>query len=48
MIAGLCKYTDLTDGTLNLADVADMNDILDVTEENQARLYEAMKVKQRG
>jgi hypothetical protein len=43
MIAGYCKYTDLIDGTLDIVDVADMNYILDVMEENQARYRKALK-----
>jgi len=42
---GLCKYESLMDGTLSLADVALMNDFLDVKEENEHRYYEASKEK---
>lgn len=34
---GLCKYESLIDGTLGLEDVAIMNDIIAVREENKAR-----------
>jgi hypothetical protein len=34
---GLCKYESLIDGTVDLADVARMNDWLDVRDENQER-----------
>lgn len=37
---GLCRYESLKDGTLDLADVALMNDALDVEEENQRRIEE--------
>ncbi len=33
----------MLDGTLSLADVADMNDALDVSEENQARMRKALE-----
>lgn len=32
----LCKYESLIDGTLGLADIALMNDALDVREDNMA------------
>jgi hypothetical protein len=39
MLAGHCSYTDLVRGTdLDLADVARMNDALDVEAENARRL----------
>lgn len=37
---GLCRYESLKDCTLDLADIALMNDALDVEEENQRRLSE--------
>jgi hypothetical protein len=40
---GLCKYESLLDCTLSLADIALMNDALDVQEENEARYQEANK-----
>jgi len=36
---GMCRYSELKDGTLDLADVAVMNDMLMVRRENQ-RIYE--------
>jgi hypothetical protein len=36
---GLCKYESLLDCTLSLADIAFMNDALDVREENKAIAY---------
>lgn len=38
VIDGLCKYESLIDGTLDLADVAKMNEALDVRAENE-KLY---------
>ncbi len=39
LLAGMCKYESLEDGTLDLAAVADMNDMLIARNINQ-RLYE--------
>jgi hypothetical protein len=36
VIRGLCRYESLKDGTVDLADIALLNDALDVMEENQA------------
>lgn len=38
---GWCKYESLIDGTLDISDIALMNDALDVLEENRARAHEA-------
>lgn len=38
VLAGMCKYESLLDGTLGLEDVAMMNDALDVQAENERRL----------
>ena len=40
-LRGLCRYESLVDGTLGLADVALMNDALDVQDENDMRMREA-------
>jgi len=45
VFAGCIKYESLIDGTLDLADVALLNDALDVQQENQDRLSDA---QQRG
>lgn len=37
---GLCRYESLKDGTLDLFDMARMNDMLDVDDENRARVGE--------
>jgi hypothetical protein len=34
---GWCRYESLIDGTLDIADIAIMNDAIDVMEENVAR-----------
>jgi hypothetical protein len=38
---GLCKYESLKDGTLDLEDIARMNDVLDVKIENESRYRKA-------
>lgn len=43
----LCHLRELQDGTYDLADVALMNDALDVMDENTHRAQEAMR-RQRG
>jgi hypothetical protein len=40
---GMCRYESLLDGTVDLADIAEMNDCLDVDTENEFRLQEALK-----
>lgn len=40
---GMCRYESLLDGTIDLSDLALMNDFLDVEAENTARQYEANK-----
>lgn len=35
VLAGMCKYESLLDGTLDLADIALMNDALAVRAENE-------------
>jgi hypothetical protein len=43
VIRSLCSFESLKDGTLSLADVALMNDALDVQDENEARYRDAQK-----
>jgi hypothetical protein len=43
VIKGLCKFESLKDGTLDIMDIALMNDALDVQYENEARYREAME-----
>lgn len=40
-LRGLCKYESLKDGTLDLEDIAVMNDALLVTDENERRMQQA-------
>ena len=40
---GMCKYESVIDGTLSLADIATMNDVLDCEAENERRFIEANK-----
>lgn len=42
---GLCRYESLKDGTLDLCDIARMNEMLDVEDENRARVADHMKAK---
>lgn len=41
VIKGMCKYESLIDGTLDLADIALMNDALDVVADNEFLIEEA-------
>lgn len=41
VIKGMCKYESLKDGTLDLADIALMNDALDVVADNEYLVDEA-------
>lgn len=43
----MCRYESLKDGTLSLGDIALMNDMLDVKNENERRIIEALKNEQR-
>ena len=40
VLAGCIRYESLIDGTLDLADVATLNDALDVRDENRFRVEE--------
>lgn len=40
VLAGLCRYESLIDGTLGLVDLAEMNDWLDIRDENERRYQE--------
>lgn len=42
VLHGLCKYESLKDGTLDLADIALMNDALTVKSENEVRYQRAL------
>jgi len=41
VLRNLCKYESLKDGTLDLSDIALMNDALDVQAENNARVEDS-------
>ena len=41
VIKGMCKYESLIDGTLDLADIALMNDALDVIADNEDLIEKA-------
>lgn len=43
VLAGMCRAESLKDGTLDIADIAEMNDVLAVRAENQWRANEAMQ-----
>lgn len=41
ILEGLCRYESLKDGTLDLLDVAKMNEALDIRAENERRYRKA-------
>lgn len=41
VVKGMCKYESIIDGTLDLADIALMNDALDVVADNEYLIEEA-------
>jgi hypothetical protein len=45
VVEGMCRYESLKDGTLELVDIARMNDALDVRYENERRLNQALTVE---
>jgi hypothetical protein len=47
VIAGMCRYESLKDGTLDLSDIALMNDALAVRADNEDRARETLE-KQNG
>ena len=48
MLAQLCRYESLLDGTLDLADIDTLNEVLDVREENDRRIRDATRPPGRG
>jgi hypothetical protein len=42
VIEGCCQYESLLNGTLDLVDIARLNDALDVRAENERRVSEAV------
>lgn len=45
VLRGLCRFESLKDGSLDLCDVALMNEALDVMDENASRAQEASKAR---
>ena len=43
VLSGLCRYESLKDGTLDLADIALMNDALAVKSDNELIAHELMR-----
>lgn len=43
VLEGLCRYESLKDGSLDLGDVARMNEALDVRGENERRINVALE-----
>jgi len=48
VIERMCQYESLINGTLDLADIALLNEALDVRAENEARIQEAIDARRRG
>jgi hypothetical protein len=46
VLEGLCKYESLKDGTLDLNDIARLNEALSVRDENRARISDAHEMNQ--
>jgi hypothetical protein len=46
VLRGLCVYESLINGTVDLFDIARMNEALDVTDENERRINEALAKKE--
>ena len=44
VIEGLCHYESLKDGTLDLGDIARMNEALDVRAHNEYLVHEAHRI----
>ena len=42
VLEGMCRYESLKDGSLELLDIARMNDALDVRHENERRINMAL------
>jgi hypothetical protein len=47
VLRGMCQYESLKNGTLDLEDIARMNDALAVSDENEARMHEVNKLSDR-
>ena len=46
VMAGLCRYESLNDGTLTLCDIAALNDALDVRDDNEFLAAQEQQRKQ--
>lgn len=44
VLRGLCRYESLKDGTLDLCDIADLNDAISAMDENAHRASEAARL----
>lgn len=44
VLRGMCRYESLKDGTLDLCDLAEMNDAITATDENAYRASEAARL----
>lgn len=44
VLRGLCRYESLKDGTLDLCDIAEMNDAITAMDENAHRASEAARL----
>lgn len=44
VLRGLCRFESLKDGTLDLCDIADMNDAITAMDENAYRASEATRI----
>lgn len=47
VMRGLCRYESLKDGSLDLGDIAEMNDAIDIEIENERRVAEYRKELQK-
>lgn len=45
VMRGMCSYENLSNGTLDLFDVARMNEAIDVEEENRSRVQKWLNAK---
>jgi hypothetical protein len=45
VLEGLCNYESLVNGVLDLADVARMNEAIDVRSENRSRAQDAIQAE---
>jgi len=48
VVERMCQYESLLNGTLDLCDIALLNEALDVRAENEARIQEAVDARRRG